>query len=60
MAFGDRSDGIRLRKLPGFRKIFPYLMRSRSESLIYHTLRLKTGRTVAWLDRANAGRESKI
>jgi hypothetical protein len=60
MAIGDRSDGIRLRKLPGFRKMFPFLMRSRTESLIYHSLRLKIGPTLDWLDRAGAGGENKI
>ncbi|HUU38929.1 MAG TPA: 2-oxo acid dehydrogenase subunit E2 [Candidatus Desulfaltia sp.] len=59
MAMGDRSDGIRLRKLPGFRKMFPYLMRTRTESVIYHTLRLKIGHTLTWLDQANAGREKR-
>jgi hypothetical protein len=60
MAMGDRSDGIRLRKLSGFRKMFPYLMRTRTESAIYHTLRLKIGRTLAWLNQAGAGREKKV
>ena len=60
MAIGDRSDGIKLRRLPGFRKIFPFLMRTRTESAAYHLKRLKIGRTLAWLDRANAGREKKI
>jgi hypothetical protein len=60
MAIGDRSDGILLRKLPGFRKMFPFLMRTRTESVIYYSQRLKIGRTLAWLDQANAGREKKI
>jgi hypothetical protein len=60
MAMSDRSDGIRLRKLPGFRKMFPHLMRTRTESVIYHTLRLKIGHTLAWLAQANAGRDKKI
>ena len=60
MAMGDRSDGILLRKLPGFRKMFPFLMRTRTESVIYYSQRLKIGRTLAWLDQANAGREKKI
>jgi len=60
MAIGDRSDGVRLRKLPGFRKMFPYLMRTRTESVIYHSQRLRIGKTLAWLDRANAAREKKI
>jgi len=60
MAIGDRSDGVRLRKLPGFRKMFPYLMRTRTESVIYHSQRLKIGKTLAWLDKANAAGEKKI
>jgi hypothetical protein len=60
MAIGDRSDGIRLRKLPGFRKIFPYLMRTRNESVVYFSKRLKVGKTLAWLEKANADREIKI
>jgi hypothetical protein len=60
MAIGDRSDGVRLRKLPGFRKMFPYLMRTRTESVIYHSQRLRIGKTLAWLNRANAAREKKI
>jgi hypothetical protein len=60
MAIGDRSDGVLLRKLPGFRKIFPFIMRTRTESVIYHSQRLKIGHTLAWLDRANADREKRI
>jgi pyruvate/2-oxoglutarate dehydrogenase complex dihydrolipoamide acyltransferase (E2) component len=60
MAIGDRSDGVRLRKLPGFRKMFPYLMRTRTESVIYHSQRLRIDKTLAWLDKANAAREKKI
>jgi len=60
MAIGDRSDGVRLRKLPGFRKMFPYLMRTRTESLIYHAQRLRIGKTLAWLDKTNAAEEKKI
>lgn len=60
MSWGDRSDGVRLRKLPGFRKIFPYLMRTRTESVIYHALRLRVGGTLAWLSRENAVREDRI
>jgi hypothetical protein len=60
MALGDRSDGIRLRKLPGFRKIFPYLMRTRNESVVYFSKRLKIDKTLAWLAKANAGREKEI
>ncbi len=60
MAIGDRSDGVRLRKLPGFRKIFPYLMPTRTESVIFSSQRLKIGNTLRWLEKANAGREKRI
>jgi len=60
MAIGGRSDGVRLRKISSFRKMFPYMMRTRIESMIYHSQRLRVGGTLAWLERANAGREDKI
>jgi hypothetical protein len=60
MAIGDRSDGVRLRKLPGFRKMFPYLMRTRTESAIYYAQRLRIAKTLAWLEGANVSREQKI
>lgn len=60
MAFGKRSDGVRLRKLPGFRKMFPFLMRTRTESAIYLSKRLRVAKAMAWLDATNASREKKI
>lgn len=60
MALGDRPDGVRLRKLPGFRKIFPYLMRTRTESAVYFSKRLAVAPTLAWLERTNARREKKL
>ncbi len=60
MALGDRYDGVKLRKLPGFRKIFPFLMPTRTESAIYFSKRLRVARTMSWLERANAGREPRI
>lgn len=60
MAIGDRCDGVRLKKLSGFRKMFPYMMRTRTESVIYHAQRLRIRDTLAWLDRTNVGREPKI
>jgi hypothetical protein len=40
--------------------MFPYLMRTRTESLIYHSQRLRIAKTLAWLEGANASREQKI
>jgi len=55
-----RSDGVYLRKLPGFRKMFPFLMRTRTESVIYYSQRVRLGNTLAWLEKANAGREKRL
>jgi hypothetical protein len=60
MPLKRRSDGVYLRKLPGFRKMFPFLMRTRTESAIYYSQRVRLGATLAWLEKANAGREKKI
>ncbi len=60
MAIGDRRDGVKVRNLPGFRRIFPFLMRTRTESAAYHLKRLNVGHAHDWLHRVNAGREKKI
>lgn len=60
MPWKKRSDGVYLRRLPGFRKMFPFLMRTRTESVIYYSQRVRLGRTLAWLERANAGREKRL
>lgn len=60
MAFGDRPDGVLLRKLPGFRRVFPHLMPTRTESAIYYRQRVRVRGTLDWLERFNAGREHKI
>ena len=60
MPLKKRSDGIYLRKLPGFRKIFPFLMRTRTESVIYYSQRVRLRNTLAWLEKINAGREKRL
>jgi hypothetical protein len=60
MALGDRCDGVRLRKLPGFRKMFPFLMRTRTESAVYFSKRLAVASTMSWLERTNARRDKKL
>ena len=60
MRIGDRCDGIRLRKLPAFHKMFPYMMRTRTESAIYHHERLRIKKTLAWLEKAKAGQKKNI
>ena len=60
MPIKKRSDGVYLRKLPGFRKMFPFLMPTRTESVIYYSQRVRLGGTLAWLEKTNAGREKRI
>jgi hypothetical protein len=60
MRLGDRSDGVRLKKLPGFRKIFPFLMRTRTESAVYFSKRLVVAPTLSWLERTNPRRDKKL
>ena len=51
-----RADGVLLTKLPGWRKFFPFLMPTRTESFILHQqpMRMKNG--LALLARLNEGR----
>ncbi|MDD8027080.1 MAG: 2-oxo acid dehydrogenase subunit E2 [Acidobacteriota bacterium] len=60
MPLKKRCDGVYLRKLPGFRKAFPFLMPTRTESVIYYPQRVRLRETMAWLEKFNAGRERKI
>ncbi|MGA2141748.1 MAG: 2-oxo acid dehydrogenase subunit E2 [Brevinematales bacterium] len=62
MAFKKRKDGIYLKKLPAFRKIFPYLMKTRMESVVYFNQKIFTDRLTSYLEKINSGknREEKI
>jgi hypothetical protein len=57
MAFKKRRDGIYLKKLPAFRRIFPYLMPTRDESVIYASQKIGVDRLLAMLEQMNQGRE---
>jgi len=54
--FGRRPDGVLLTKLPGFRKMFPYLMPTRTESYIHYEHKIRVARTNRFLDQLNSGR----
>jgi hypothetical protein len=56
MAFKKRKDGIYLKKLPAFRRIFPYLMKTRTESLIYFTQKIDMTNLLNFLREQNKGR----
>ena len=56
MALTRRRDGIYLRDIPSLRRVVPYLMRTRAESVVYFPQRIEVGALLAWLDDANGGR----
>jgi pyruvate/2-oxoglutarate dehydrogenase complex dihydrolipoamide acyltransferase (E2) component len=56
MAFKKRKDGIYLKKLPAFRRIFPYLMQTRTESLVYFNQKIEIAHTKQFLKKINAGK----
>ncbi len=56
MAFKRRRDGIYLKKLPAFRRIFPYLMKTRTESLIYFTQKIDMTNLLGYLEKVNKGK----
>ena len=62
MAFTKRKDGIYLKKLPAFRRIFPYLLKTRTESLIYFTEKIIMTKVIQYLKKLNEGknREDKF
>lgn len=56
MALRRRSDGTLVRDLPPLRRVIPYLMRTRAESVVYFPQRIEVDGLLAWLDETNAGR----
>ncbi len=55
-----RKDGTLLRKLPGFRKMFPFLITSRQESTIYYRQTTNVEKTLVWLAAYNAKHGTKL
>ena len=50
MAPRRRSDGTYVGDLPPLRRVIPYLMRTRTESLVYFTQRIEVDGLLAWLE----------
>lgn len=50
----DRSDGRRVRGLPGFQAIMPYLMRRRNESAVYFGKDIEVENAMRFVRRKNA------
>ncbi len=53
MLFIDRSDGRRVRGLPGFNAIMPYLMRARNESAVYFAKDIDVENAMRYVHRKN-------
>ncbi|MBI5500716.1 MAG: hypothetical protein HY907_10780 [Deltaproteobacteria bacterium] len=51
-----RSDGVVLKNVPPVRRVMPYLMPTRNESVVYHENVLDLTRTTPWLKAFNDAR----
>lgn len=51
-----RPDGDLIRDLPPVRRILPYLMRTRNESVVYHDAVYEVAEAERWLEAFNAAR----
>lgn len=56
MVLKRRPDGTYLRDLPPLRRVMPYLMRTRTESVVYFPMRIEVDGLLAWLATTNAER----
>jgi hypothetical protein len=56
VAFKRRQDGTHLGEVPTLRRIMPYLVRTRTESLVYFPQRLEVDALLAWLEETNRDR----
>jgi hypothetical protein len=56
IVFTRRRDATYVRDLPAFRRIVPYLMRTRTESAVYFPQKIEVDGLLAWLEETNAGR----
>jgi hypothetical protein len=54
--FRQRPDGTYVEGLPAFRRIIPYLIRTRAEATVYFPQRIEVDELLAWLARTNEGR----
>ncbi len=59
MAFKKRRDGTYVDDVPSLRRIMPYLMPTRTESLVYYPQRIDVQHLLGWLEDVNAGRREE-
>ncbi len=55
-----RADGALARDLPPFRRMMPFLMRTRNESAVYFEQELDLTKTLPFIERFNAGSPHKL
>lgn len=55
-----RSDGTVIRDLSTVRRMIPYLMKGRNESVVYYEQNLDLTRTLPFIERWNANHEQKL
>ncbi|MCD6641050.1 MAG: 2-oxo acid dehydrogenase subunit E2 [Nocardioides sp.] len=56
MVFRKRADGTEVTDLPGLRRVVPYVMPTRTESIVYFSQRMEVDALLAWLEDANRDR----
>jgi hypothetical protein len=56
MAHTRRTDGTLVAGVPPLRRVIPYLMRTRTESVVYFQQRIEVDRLLLWLVETNIGR----
>lgn len=56
MAFKRRQDGTYLGDLPALRRIVPYLLRTRTGSVVFFPQRMEVDTLLAWLEEVNRDR----
>jgi hypothetical protein len=54
--FSNRPDGVLLTQLPGFRKIFPFVMPTRTEAYIHYQQKIRVKKALDFLTELNQGR----
>jgi len=56
VAFTKRSDGVYVRDLAAFKRVFPYVMKTRTESVVYFDQKIDVSETLSYLESVNEGR----
>ena len=59
MAFGDRCDGKQIRTLPNYKRIYPFVMKTRTESAIYADFDFEVEKTLEYMEKVNEGLSEK-